>query len=113
MKGSPRHTCTTLTRGECFPGNKVVISVNSSYPYSWDTLSQGVIVAQRAFMYYARIPKWSTGATISINGSDPTPCTPVHGLHAIRVEPGTTNFTLNLPLDIVAGSSQCLRSYVL
>ncbi|KAL1948639.1 hypothetical protein VTO73DRAFT_10445 [Trametes versicolor] len=82
--------------------NQVVISVNSSYPYSWDTLSQGVIVAQKTFMYYTRIPKWSTGATISVNGSDPGPCSPVDGMHAFRVEPGTTNFTLNLPLDIVA-----------
>ncbi len=89
--------------------NQVVISINSSYPYSWDTLARGVIVAQKAFVYYVRVPRWSTGATISINGSDPDPCTPVDGLHSIRMESGTTNFTLNLPLDIVAGSSQSLR----
>ncbi|OJT02398.1 hypothetical protein TRAPUB_7051 [Trametes pubescens] len=82
--------------------NKVVISINTSYPYTWDTHSRGVIVAQKAFVYYVRIPTWSTGATISVNGSDPYPCTPVDGLHVIRVEPGTTNFTLNLPLNIVA-----------
>lgn len=77
--------------------------MNSSYPFGWDTVTRAVIVAQKAFVYYVRIPSWSTGATISINGSAFDLCKPVNGLHAIRVEPGTTNLTLNLPLEIVAG----------
>lgn len=78
--------------------------MNSSYPFGWDTLTKAVIVAQKAFVYYVRIPSWSAGATISINGSSFDPCKPVNGLHAIRIEPGTTNVTLDLPLELVAGS---------
>ncbi|KAL1948739.1 hypothetical protein VTO73DRAFT_10545 [Trametes versicolor] len=82
--------------------NEAVITMNSSYPFGWDTLTKAVIVAQKAFVYYVRIPSWSAGATISINGSFFDPCKPVNGLHAIRIEPGTTNVTLDLPLELVA-----------
>ncbi|EIW54769.1 uncharacterized protein TRAVEDRAFT_73885 [Trametes versicolor FP-101664 SS1] len=82
--------------------NEAVITMNSSYPFGWDTLTKAVIVAQKAFVYYVRIPSWSAGATISINGSSFDPCKPVNGLHAIRIEPGTTNVTLDLPLELVA-----------
>lgn len=95
----------TSTYGERFSDNKVVISIKSNNPYTWDTISRGVVVAQKAFLYHVSIPSWSTGTTISINGSDSDPCTPVDGLHALHLEPGTTKFTLNPPLDIVAGSS--------
>ncbi|KAI0821829.1 hypothetical protein BC628DRAFT_1422254 [Trametes gibbosa] len=86
--------------------NRVAVTVDTTYPFSLEVPLTTTIVSQQAFVYYVRIPGGSIGATIAVNGSDFTPCHPTEdGLHAIQIQPGTTNFVLKLPLNIVTETS--------
>lgn len=96
----------TTTADQCFTDlrmldNKVAVTVNTIYPFS-DTLTT-TITATKAFTYFIRIPSWTVGGTISINGKPRTAVSPMNGLQAIEVASGTTNFVLNLPAAITTG----------
>ncbi|KAH9848739.1 hypothetical protein C2E23DRAFT_888798 [Lenzites betulinus] len=86
--------------------NRVAVIVDTTYPYSSEVPLTTTVVSQQAFVYYMRIPSGSSGATVSVNGSDFVPCHPTEdGLHAIQIEPGTTTFVIKLPLNIVTETS--------
>ncbi|KAI0821817.1 hypothetical protein BC628DRAFT_1422243 [Trametes gibbosa] len=92
---------TTLAQG-----NRVAVTVNTSYPFSSDVPLTTTIVSEQAFVYYVRIPSGSKGAKISVNESDFSPCILTKdSLHAIQIQPGTTKFVLKLPLNIVTETS--------
>ena len=78
-------------------------SVSTLYPFS-DALDI-TVTAQKAFTYYVRIPSWTVGGTVTVNGGDAQSVTPGdNGLHAISVGEGTTKIALNLPADITVGT---------
>jgi hypothetical protein len=94
-----------LTMAHTFAGNAVTANVATIYPFS-DTLTT-TITAQKAFTFKVRIPSWTVGGTISVNGGQATAVAPVNGLHSVNVNAGTTKIALNLPAQITIG--QCFE----
>ena len=77
--------------------------MSTLYPFS-DALDI-TVTAEKAFTYYVRIPSWTVGGTVSVNGGDAESVSPGdNGLHAISVKEGTTKIALNLPADITIGT---------
>jgi DUF1680 family protein len=82
-------------------GNKVSVNVDTLYPFS-DTLTT-TITATSAFTYLVRIPSWTSGGTIAINGRSAQAVNPSNGLQEVSIPAGTTKFVLNLPAKITTG----------
>ncbi|VDC01870.1 unnamed protein product [Peniophora sp. CBMAI 1063] len=96
----PFSTSTTLASD-----NAVTASVSTLYPFS-DALDI-TVTAKKAFTYYVRIPSWTVGGTVSVNGGDAQSVAPGdNGLHAISVGQGTTKIALNLPADVTIEDRQ-------
>jgi DUF1680 family protein len=90
-------------------GNAVTANVSTIYPFS-DAVAI-TITSQKAFKYYVRIPSWTVGGTISVNGGQATSVSPgSNGLYAVSVGAGTTKLNLNLPAKITVGEPRCCAS---
>ncbi|KAI0028293.1 hypothetical protein K488DRAFT_58962 [Vararia minispora EC-137] len=89
----PYNVKTTLAGG-----NVVSVNVNTMYPFS-DTLTT-TINAQKPFVYKVRVPSWTVGGTISVNGGAAKAVAPVNGLHSVKVAAGKTTIVLDLPAEV-------------
>jgi DUF1680 family protein len=88
-----------------FSANAVSVVVDTQYPFS-DVLTT-TITAAKPFKYLVRIPSWTSGGTISVNGVTSS-VAPSNGLHTVNVPAGTTKLVLTIPAKITIGMS---RSY--
>jgi hypothetical protein len=89
----PFSTKTTLAHE-----NDVSVTVDTLYPFS-DTLTT-TINAAKDFTYMVRIPGWTEGGTISVNGAEAQAVNPDNGLQSVSVKAGETKIVLTVPAKI-------------
>ncbi|KAH7106279.1 hypothetical protein BKA62DRAFT_288846 [Auriculariales sp. MPI-PUGE-AT-0066] len=93
----PFNVTTTLAGG-----NVVHVVTDTQYPFS-DTLTV-TIDCEKSFVFLFRVPSWSVGATITINGVTSAVKPNDSGLHTVQVSAGVTKLVVNLPALITTES---------
>ncbi|KIJ65204.1 hypothetical protein HYDPIDRAFT_88757 [Hydnomerulius pinastri MD-312] len=89
----PMNMSTTLGKE-----NPISVLVSTLYPFS-DSV-EVTVTAKKSFTYYVRIPSWVNNGTISVNGKTAEAIRPMNGLHAVKLNAGTSEILLNLPAEI-------------
>ena len=75
-------------------GKKMTISETTNYPFD-ETISFTIDRGKARFPFYLRIPRWTRGATVSVNG-EPVSVRPVSGKYLVidrEWKKGKTNRT--------------------